>query len=105
MTRARRFLLVSDDPSLLEPLRALCASASAEPSETGDGLEARRLTASLWPDVILTAGPRPGVEWLRTLPQAWREIPRDTPGWELPEGVRAFSVSGDPPSPGDDPVS
>jgi DNA-binding response OmpR family regulator len=99
MARARRFLLVSDDPSLLEPLRALCRSASAEPSETGDGLEARRLTASLWPDVIFTAGPRPGAEWLRTLPQGWHEIPPGAGGWQLPQGVRAFSVSGDPPSP------
>jgi CheY-like chemotaxis protein len=64
-----------DDPALLELLRALCASASAELTETGDGLEARQLAASLWPDVILTAGPRPGAEWLRTLPQRWHEIP------------------------------
>jgi DNA-binding response OmpR family regulator len=95
MARSRRFLLVSDDPALLEPLRALCTAASAEPTETGDGLEARQLAASLWPDVILTAGPRPGTEWLRTLPQRWREIPHGAGRWELPEGVRAFSVSGE----------
>lgn len=99
MARSQRFLLVSDDPALLERLRALCASASAEPTETGDGLEARELAASLWPELILTAGPRPGAEWLRTLPQQWHEIPRGTLGWELPEEVRAFSVSGDPPTP------
>ena len=99
MARSLRFLLVSDDPALLEVLRALCASASAEPTETGDALEARQLAASLWPEVILTAGPRPGAEWLRTLPQRWHEIPRGTGGWELPQEVRAFSVSGEPPAP------
>ncbi len=97
MARPLRFLLVSDDPARLEPLRALCASESAEPTETGDGLEARQLAASLWPAIILTAGPRPGVEWLRTLPQPWHEIPRGAGEWELPDEVRAFSVSGDPP--------
>lgn len=95
MTEQRTFLVVADDPQLLERLRALAEAEGAGVLATADALEARRLAANAWPDVVLTAATGPGVEWLRTLPQIWTEVPASAPP-ALPAGVRAFRPAGEP---------
>lgn len=83
------YLLVSDDPELLLNLRVASEAAGGTVLATGDALYARRLAATAWPDVIITAEVGPGAEWLRTLPQPWTET-SPAEDLHLPSGVRVF---------------
>lgn len=93
VTATSTYLVVADDPALLERLRALAEGEGVTVLATADALEARRLAATAFPEVVLTAEPGPGVGWLRTLPQQWTELPAGAAP-ALPAGVRAFAVAG-----------
>lgn len=85
-----RCLIVSDDPTERSAMRAACHGIDPDPAEAEDALVARRMVATLWPDVVLTGSVRPGVSWLKTLPQTWEEATELPGGGAAPAGVRAF---------------
>ena len=92
MTSERTYLVVADDPALLGTLRDIAEREGADVLATADALEARRMAATTWPDVVLVAEVGPGIQWLRTLPQVWAEMPAALAP-ALPAGVRAFTVA------------
>lgn len=93
-----RCVIVSDDPVQRAAMRAACGGIDADPAETDDALVARRLVATLWPGLVLTGGVRPGVSWLKTLPQPWDEVNELPGGGAPPADVRAFVRGGAPDS-------
>jgi DNA-binding NtrC family response regulator len=89
-----RCLIVSDDPTQRTAMREACSGIDADPAEAEDALVARRMVATLWPDLVLTGGVGPGVSWLKTLPQLWEEVTELPGGGAAPAGVRAFVHGG-----------
>lgn len=93
-----RCLIVTDDPALRPSMRAACRDLDSDPAEATDALAARRMVATLWPDVVLAGGMHPGTEWLRTLPQPWEEVTEVPGGDPAPAGVRVFVHAGSHPT-------
>lgn len=85
-----RCLIVSDEPAQRKAMRAACNGIDADPAEAEDALVARRVTATIWPNLVLIGGVRPGASWLKTLPQKWDEVTELPGGGAPPSGVRAF---------------
>lgn len=89
-----RCLIVSDEPTQRTAMREACSGIDADPAEAEDALVARRVVATLWPDLVLIGGVRPGASWLKTLPQPWQEVTELPGGGTAPQGIRAFVHAG-----------
>lgn len=89
-----RCLIVSDEPTQRTAMRAACKGIDAYPAEADDALVARKVVATLWPDLVLIGGVWPGTSWLKTLPQVWQEVTDLPGGGTVPSGIRAFIHGG-----------